>query len=179
MSRFSSIPNTVLPMPIRRRSARLALALLAAACAAASPAAARAQEPADSLIVAEAGAFMDAYGSDLRTGDREAVAARYDRSGAYVMFNGQREFAPWDTLAAQYRTSWQQPAAFQWRDLVFLPAGPDAVAVNGHFFWTVRAGEEPIRFRYTALLVRQDGELRIRLEDESMAPLAPPAPPQP
>jgi hypothetical protein len=164
-------------MPILHRIAPLALLLLSAACAAASPAAARAQEPADSMVVAEASAFMDAYGSDLRMGERESIAARYDRRGAYVMFNGQREFAPWDSLAAQYRTGWQQPAAFEWRDLLFLPAGPDAVAVNGHFFWTVRAGEEPIRFRYMALLVRQDGVLRIRLEDESMAPATPPPAP--
>lgn len=168
-----------MPMPnLRRRLAPLALLLLAA-CAAASPPAVRAQNPADSLIVAEAGAFMDAYGSDLRTGDREAIAARYDRGGAYMMFNGEREFVAWDALAAQYRTQWEQPAAFEWRDLVFLPAGPDAVAVNGYFLWTVNQNQEPIRFRYTALLVRRDGGLRIRLEDESMSPVRPAAAPPP
>lgn len=163
-------------MPILSHpSVPLALLLLAAAFAA-SPTPARAQA-ADSTVVAEAGAFMDAYGNDLRTGNREALAGRYDRRGAYVMFNGERQFAVWDSLAAQYRTGWRPPAAFEWRDLVFEPAGPDAAVVNGYFFWTLREGEAPMRFRYTALLVRQEGGLRIRLEDESI--VLPPESPAP
>ncbi len=159
-----------------RRILPLSLVLLAAACA---PAATRAQAPDDAPLVAEARAFMEAYGRDLAAGNREGIAARYDRGGPYIMFNGEREMVPWEQLAAQYRTTWRQPAAFEWRDLVFLPAGPDAVVVNGHFFWTRPGGAEPTRLRYTALLVRQEGELRIRLEDESVAPLepAPPAAP--
>lgn len=143
---------------------------------AATPAAA---QPADSALVAEARAFMDAYAHDLRTGDREAIAARYDRRGAYIMFNGERSAAAWDTIREQYRTHWQAPAAFDWLDLVFEPAGADAVVVNGHFLWTLPGGRPPMRFRYTGLLMRQDGDLRIRLEDESVAPTleAPPIPP--
>jgi hypothetical protein len=160
-------------MPVLRGSAAFLSLLLSIAAA---PSAARAQA-ADSGIVAEASSFMTAYAHDLRTGDREAIAARYDRRGAYMMFNGEREFVPWDTLAAQYRTNWRAPAAFEWRDLVFEPAGADAVVVNGYFFWTMQPGAEPIRFRYTSLLVRRDGELRIRLEDESAAPALPAAPP--
>lgn len=159
-------------MPILRRAALHALALLLALAAA--PAAA---QSADSALVAEARAFMDAYGSDLRTADREAIGARYDRRGIQFMFNGVGQAVSWDSVAAQYRSRWQPPAAFEWRDLVYVPAGPDAVVVNGNFLWTVTAGEEPLRFRYTALLVRQDGALRIRLEDESMmagpTPVAP------
>jgi hypothetical protein len=160
-------------MPILRRLAPLALVLLLAGCAAAPPAVVAARS-ADDALVAEARAFMAAYGNDLGTGDREAIAGRYDRRGAYIMFNGMRELAPWDSLAAQYRTAWRPPAAFAWSELVYEPAGPDAVVVNGHFLWTLRAGEEPMRFRYTALLVRQAGALRIRLEDESM--VTPPGP---
>jgi hypothetical protein len=150
----------------------LALVLLTAA----APSAARAQAP-DSVLVAEARAFMDAYGRDLGAGNREGIAARYDRRGAYIMFNGERELVAWDTLAQQYRTSWRAPAAFEWRNLVFEPAGPDAVVVNGHFFWTRPGGAEPMRLRYTGLLLRQDGELRIRLEDESVSPPPASAPP--
>ena len=155
------------------RFAPLALVLLLTGCAAAPPAVAGAQ-PAGDALVAEARAFMEAYARDLSTADREAIAGRYDRRGAYIMFNGMRELAPWDSLAAQYRTGWRPPAAFAWSDLIYEPAGSDAVVVNGHFLWTLRAGEEPIRFRYTALLVRQAGALRIRLEDESM--ITPPGP---
>ena len=152
----------------------LALVLLLAA----APSAARAQAP-DSVLVAEARAFMEGYAHDLGTGNREGIAARYDRRGAYIMFDGERERVAWDTLAQQYRTVWRAPAAFEWRDLIFEPAGPDAVVVNGHFFWTRPGGAEPTRLRYTALLVRQEGELRIRLEDESVAPPRAPAPPAP
>lgn len=132
-----------------------------------APAAAHAQA-ADSALFAEARAFMDAYGRDLGAGNREGIAARYDRRGIQFMFNGNGQFVSWDSVAAQYRTKWRQPAAFEWRDLVFVPAGPDAVVVNGNFLWTMETGGEPMRFRYTALLMRQDGALRIRLEDESM-----------
>ncbi|HEX6040372.1 hypothetical protein [Longimicrobium sp.] len=143
---------------------------------AAVPAAAQA---ADSVLIAEASAFMDAYGRDLAAASREAIADRYDRRGVHFMFNAERQLVPWEQLREQYRTRWQPPAAFEWMNLVFEPAGPDAVVVNGHFFWTLRAGELPMRFRYTALLVRQDGALRIRLEDESVAPVTPAAPPAP
>ena len=155
---------------------RFALLLLMALCAATLPRSARAQA-ADSALVQEARAFMDAYGQDLAAGRREEIAARYDRRGVHFMFNGERDSAPWDAVRQQYLTQWQPPAAFQWTNLLFEPAGPDAVVVNGLFFWTMQAGELPVRFRYTALLVRQEGVLRIRLEDESMAPAAPaPAP---
>lgn len=135
-----------------------------------------AQSP-DSALVDEARAFMDGYGNDLRTADREGVAARYHRDGIQFMFNGVGRVVAWDSMAAQYRTGWRPPAAFEWRDLAFVPAGPDAVVVNGNFLWTLAAGEPPVRFRYTALLLRQDGALRIRLEDESM--MAGPAPVEP
>jgi hypothetical protein len=164
-------PSSELPMRILRRSLHPLALLLALA---AVPAAA---QSADSALVTEARAFMDGYGNDLRTGDREAIAGRYDRRGVHFMFNGNREYAQWDSLAAQYRTSWRQPAAFEWRDLVYEPAGPESVVVNGNFLWTMAAGEQPVRFRYTALLVRREGALRIRLEDESM--MAGPTPVEP
>lgn len=164
-------------MPILRRSVALFSLLLLAA--AAVPSAARAQA-ADSGIVAEATAFMTSYAHDLRTGDRTAIAARYDRRGAYMMFNGTREFVPWDTLAAQYQAQWRAPVAFEWVDLIYEPAGADAVLVNGSFLWTPQAGAQPTRLSYTGLLVRQDGQLRIRLEDESVDPPSmPPPPPSP
>lgn len=126
------------------------------------------------LVAPQARAFMDGYAEDLRTGDRDAIAARYDRRGAYIMFDGERDFAPWDSLAARYRTGWEPPAAFEWQAMIYEPAGPGAIVVNGHFLWTMQPGEAPARYRYTGLLVREDGELRIRLEDESAVPGAPP-----
>jgi hypothetical protein len=154
-------------MPIlRRRLPSFAIALLAAVAAAVP---ARAQAEADeSPVVREARAFMDAYAHDLRTADREGIAARYDRRGAYFMFSGHRQVEQWNAIRENYRTQWTAPGAFQWADLIYEPAGPDAVVVNGYFLWTRQEGGDPLRFSYTALLKRQDGVLRIRLEDESM-----------
>jgi hypothetical protein len=161
-------------MPIsRRRSAALAIALLMAVCAAAAPGSARAQD-ADSALIGEARAFMEAYARDLGTADREAIANRYDRRGAYFIFNGARDLPEWEAIREQYRTRWEPPAAFEWGELIYEPVGSDAVLVNGLFFWTVAPGQAPMRFSYTGLLVRQDGELRIRLENEFIVP-APPA----
>ncbi len=41
-------------------------------------------------IEREAQRFMDSYTADLRRHDRAALAARYDRDGATVIFNGDR-----------------------------------------------------------------------------------------
>jgi hypothetical protein len=166
-------------MPILRRSAAF-LSLLLLTAAAAVPSAARAQA-ADSAIVAEASAFMESYARDLSTANREGIAGRYDRRGAYFVFNGNRELTAWEMIQEQYRVRWEPPAVFSWGDLIYEPAGRNAVVVNGYFFWTRAQGEAPIRFSYTALLQRQDGELRIRLENEfpSQAPLPAEAPPTP
>ncbi len=161
-------------MPMLRRTLVRTLALLLAVAVVPAVAAAQA---ADSALVAEARAFREGYANDLRAADREAIAGRYDRNGVQMMFNGEGQAVAWDALAAQYRTGWQPPAAFEWRNLAYVPAGPDAVAVNGHFLWTMAPGEAPVAFRYTSLLRRQDGVLRIRLEDESMMPRPAPVTP--
>lgn len=131
-----------------------------------------AQEPraATAPIVAEAEEFMAAYAEDLRRGDRAAVAARYDRGGAWQMGRGQKRFAAWEEIARSYRTDWEAPARFEWRDLSYEPLGRDAVAVLGTFLWTLPGATAPVTFSYTGLLVRKDGELRVRIEDESAAP---------
>jgi len=128
--------------------------------------------------VEEARTFMDGYARDLLAGDRAAIAARYDRSGAYFLGNGHKEFTPHDSIVAQYRgASWSPPVSFTWRDLSFEPAGPDAVVVAGQFVWGAAAGAPPMTGSYTSLLHRQEGVLRIRLEDESFDPAT--LPPRP
>ena len=129
-------------------------------------------------VVEEARTFMDGYARDLLAGDRAAIAARYDRSGAYFLGNGRKEFSPYDSIVAQYRgASWSPPVSFAWRDLSFEPAGPNAVVVAGQFVWGAAAGAPPMTVSYTSLLHRQDGALRIRLEDESFDPAT--LPPRP
>jgi len=121
-------------------------------------------------VVSEARAFMEAYGRDLAAGERARLAARYDRRGAWILGGGRKAFESHAQITAFYGgKAWTRPAAFAWENLSFEPAGPDAVVVAGQFLWT-EAGKAPRLSSYTGLLVRQDGELRIRLEDEDAAP---------
>ncbi|HEX6376565.1 MAG TPA: hypothetical protein VFZ91_12695 [Allosphingosinicella sp.] len=146
----------------------LALALVPAALAAQPPATAAAEAP----IVAEARAFMEGYGEELRLGDRSALADRYDRNGAWRVGPARTEFQSWADIEANYRRRWAAPASFEWRGLAYEPAGPDAVVVVGRFlWWPPKAAErgKPLDYSYTALLLRRDGRLRIRVEDEAAA----------
>lgn len=128
-----------------------------------------AAQPAEPPIVAEARAFMAAYATALREGDRAGIAARYDRTGAFHLGNGHKSFETYAAIQALYASAaWQRPHGFEWRDLSYEPVGPDAVVIAGQFEWTPREGAMPSTYSYTALLRRQDGALRIRLEDESL-----------
>jgi hypothetical protein len=125
---------------------------------------------AEASVVREARAFMAAYARELAAGDRPAIAARYDRRGSWVMGGGAKRYSSHAQTAAYYAgPNWSPPAAFEWRDLSYEPLGPDAVAVVGTFLWTRAAGQPPVTVAYTGLLVRQDGALRIRIEDEDAA----------
>ena len=130
-----------------------------------------AAQPAEPPVVAEARTFMAAYAEALSAGDRAGIAGRYDRTGAYHLGNGHKSFETHAQIVALYAgQNWQRPHRFEWRDLSYEPIGADAVVIAGQFAWTLREGAEPIVYSYSALLRRQDGVLRIRLEDESRAP---------
>ena len=145
------------------------LFLVSAPVAAAQP-----SPPAELPVVAEARAFMASYADALRAGDRAGIAARYDRNGAYALGNGRKSFGAYERIVAQYASAqWQPPHRFEWRDLSFEPIGSDAVVIAGQFAWTPSEAAEPAVYSYTALLRRQDGVLRIRLEDESSRPPRP------
>ena len=150
---------------MRSVTALLALFLFAAPLAA---------QPAEPPVVAEARAFMASYAQALVAGDRAGIAARYDRNGAFAMGNGRKSFGPYARIVEQYASAqWQPPFRFEWRDLSFEPIGNDAIVIAGQFAWTRSEGAEPAIYSYTALLRRQDGVLRIRLEDESTRPPRP------
>lgn len=122
----------------------------------------------------EAREFMAAYATDLREGDVESVAERYSRRGAYRLGHGQKDFNSYDSIAAQYREGFVEPAEFEWDDLSYEVLSDDAVAVIGTFRWG-RPDADGVLASYSSLLVREDGELRIRLEDESFDNLPPAA----
>jgi hypothetical protein len=119
-------------------------------------------------IEREAQHFMDRYAADLRRHGRAALAARYNRDGATVIFNGERNASTFDEIEARFREQWIGPVSFDWQDLAFEVLGPDSVIVIGEFDWGAPDGIE--RYSYSGILQRQEGELRIRLEVESLLP---------
>lgn len=116
----------------------------------------------------EARHFMQEYGEDMQNHDRAAIAARYDRDGATVIFNGERNAGTFDEIKARYREQWIGPVSFDWHDPAFEVLGPDSVIVTGEFDWGATDGIE--RYSYSGILQRQESELRIRLEVESLLP---------
>jgi len=121
-------------------------------------------------IRAEAERFMHAYGRELIAGDRAAIARRYPRGRAWRVGHCAKSLQSGAGIEAFYGgEQWARRASFAWRGLSYEVLGPDAVVVVGLFEWGRPGGGEPLTLSYTGLLVRQDGELRIRLEDESRA----------
>ncbi len=92
-------------------------------------------------IEREAQHFLDSYAADLRRHDRAALAARYNRDGATVIFNGERNAGTFDEIEARYREQCIE------------------------------------RYSYSGIVQRQEGELRIRLEVESLLPDSKDGPP--
>lgn len=135
----------------------------------AGPAVSVAQEPAtasaESEIISEARAMMEGYAAVLRAGDRAAIADLYDRRGAWIFWEGQGAFRAHDAIVGRYAEQWAPPAAFEWRDLAFVPTGPDSITVAGRFEWTA-PGETMRPAFYHGQFVRQNGRLRIQVEHE-------------
>lgn len=128
---------------------------------------------AQSSAVAQAKVFMASYAKDLIAGNRSGLAARYSADGAYTLgFDAKALRSPSDLHSVYASKAWVKPASFAWRDLSYEALGPEAVIVTGGFEWTESAGKPPALFAYTALLRRESGGWRIRLEHEN--PLAPP-----
>lgn len=137
-----------------------------------------AQQDPESPLIAEAKAFMAAYGEELKAGKRQEIANRYAPEGAYRVGGGGKEYRTFETIRAHYLGKWKPPVRFEWLDLSYEVVGPNAVLVVGRFEWGLVDKTYPAS--YTGLLVRRGQSLRIRLEDESTGtpkPLdLPPAP---
>ena len=129
-------------------------------------------EPTNSAMLDEAKSFMKSYATDLQIGNREALASRYDARGAYFVGQGKKTFMTVEQIKKLYQESWKPPASFAWSDLSYEVVGKDAVVVVGGFDWGI-SDKKAVHASYSALLIRSDGKLRIRLEDES------PLPPEP
>lgn len=118
-------------------------------------------------IEAEARQFMADYAADLQRGDRLALAERYHSDGVYMLGEGDKALMTKEQITQLYLGDWNAPAAFSWEDLSFETIDADAVLVVGRFHWTLPDETEPLNFSYSSLLRRDEGQLRIRMEDES------------
>jgi hypothetical protein len=126
--------------------------------------------PKATSLVPQAEQFMASYAQDLSRGDKVALAARYHPEGAYFLGNGRKEFTSHEAVVALYRDKWQAPSAFEWQDLSYEPLGTAGVLVLGKFKWLAADAKEPVIASYSGLLLMENGELKIRVEDESASP---------
>ena len=129
-------------------------------------------------IVREAQSFMAAYASDLSRRDAAAVAARYHSAGTIFLGNGNKQIMTKQEVTDGYLKGWRGPARFAWRNLDYEPVGMDAVVVTGLFEWTSAGAAAPEVQSYVGLLRRENGTLKIRIEDESR-PIPKPTPAKP
>lgn len=123
-------------------------------------------DPVDAALIAEAQRFMDGYADALRRGDPEEIVAHYDRDGVHEVRPASKRFTAHDALLPRYRAR-STPAFFEWRDLSYEVLAPDKVLVVGLFAWAQSRADEPQLQSYVAVLRRQDGRLRVRLEAEA------------
>jgi hypothetical protein len=120
----------------------------------------------NSGVEAEARRFMAGYAADMQRQNRDGLAARYQREGAYWVLHGRKRFLVHDSIVAYFREQWLPPDEFRWEDMSYEVLGDDAVVVIGLMRFNDPDGRSAIG-SYTAVLVREDGELRIRVEDEA------------
>jgi quercetin dioxygenase-like cupin family protein len=111
--------------------------------------------------------FYDKYREDLVKQRREEIANRYDPRGYFSVGNGRKELVSFEENKRRYLKDWTGPKAFEWRDLSYEILSPTAAAVVGLGEWTAASGQK-IVLSYTALLTKQAGQWRIRVEDESV-----------
>jgi len=150
---------------------RLSIDGLFAACVMlfATPTNSIAQDEAETVdpIVAEAEAFYAGYAADLLAGNREGLADRYSDAGNYFLGNGRKTFLTHEIMTSVYTSdTWNAPEEFEWVDMSFEAVGPDAVMVLGQYNWIRETRDWT--FSYASMLLRKDGEWKIRFEDQSL-----------
>ena len=127
----------------------------------------------DPDLTAEVQSFMASYADDLSMSNRERIIQRYHSNGAYLVFDGSKRFVTFDAIQDRYLGEWQPPTDFEWCDISVETISIDAAVVVAFFNWST--AEDTQQFSYSALLLRQNEELRIRLEDETSKSATTPA----
>ena len=116
---------------------------------------------------------MARYEQDLRDRNREAIIARYDPQGVFLLGDGSKAFWSRDSVASFYRSHWSGPEFFEFVNMTYDSLGPEALGVIGQFRWKAADQPDTSLFSYTAILIRRDGRLYLRIENESTGPGAP------
>ncbi|MDQ3714040.1 MAG: cupin domain-containing protein [Acidobacteriota bacterium] len=114
--------------------------------------------------------FFNSYAEDLRLHRGEAIAARYDSRGYYRMGNGTKTLVSFEDNKKRYMNDWAGPRSFEWKNLSIEVLSKNSAVVTALFDWQIGNSESRL-YSYTGVLTKQSGEWRIRLEDESGAPL--------
>ncbi len=125
------------------------------------------KDPSSTTVLDLAHFFMDTYAEDIADGDRQAIARRYSRQGATFIGGEYKEQLSFETLSSRYAKAWKPPASFRWQDLGFEKLSEQSVMVTGGIAQSDKPGKEPVSRSYAAILVMEDGELRIRMEDRA------------
>jgi hypothetical protein len=123
------------------------------------------KDPSETTILDLAHFFMDTYAEDVLAGDRNAVSNRYSRQGAIFVGGEYKELLSFESVASRYAAAWKPPASFRWQDLGFEKLGEQTVLVTGGIAQSDTPGAATVSRSYAAVLVMEDGELRIRMED--------------
>jgi hypothetical protein len=110
--------------------------------------------------------FLAAYAQDLNAHRSQSIINRYDQRGAYMHSGGKKSFKTFDSIKETYENNWVGPFAFEWEDMSIEVLSPKASVVTGFFKWQSSSERPAKTYSYTALLVKDSGEWRIRLEDE-------------
>ncbi len=117
-------------------------------------------------IATQAKAFMDDYARDLTTGNKESIIARYHPQGVFILAEGLDDLMKPRQLGEFYRTQWQKPYAMEWKGLRFRTLSSETILIDGGFTSQPAAGKPAQYFSYIAVLIRENGKLRIRSEIE-------------
>lgn len=114
--------------------------------------------------------FFNSYAEDLRLHRGEAIAARYDSRGYYRMGNGTKMLVSFEDNKKRFVNKWDGPKSFEWKNLSIEILSADSAVVTALFDWQIGNSESRL-YSYTGVLMKRSGKWRIRLEDESGAPL--------
>lgn len=128
------------------------------------------EESYEGAVEAEAHQAMEAWGAAIRDGDADRILTTYSKAGVTFATKGTKYFTTFEELANQFGVGDLDPQDFEWEGLSFEVLSPDAVLVTGSFRlrWLE---DEGVRGSNMVLLVREEGELRVRAESESLTNL--------